>query len=113
MLLTIVLILFAMVSLAALEITLFRQLAKRDDRRRSERQALGRGLHRTRGSAPGPWTVPTRAVRPRSVVTPRTRGHMSRAVRPRESDRFNRDCDDIRAQPGSWRSRSRRRRRMG
>jgi hypothetical protein len=112
MLLTIVFILFAMVSLAALEITLFRQLAKRGDRRRSDRQALGR-LGRTRGSAPDPWTVPTRAARPRSVVMPRTRRDMSRAVRAREPDRSNRDCYDTRAQPGSQRSRSRRWRRMG
>ena len=113
MLLTIVFILFAMVSLAALEITLLRQLAKRDDRRGGDRQALGRGRDRTRGSTGSPWTVPTRAVRPRSVVTPRTRRHMSRAVPAREPDRSNHDSYDTRAQPGSRRSRSHRRRRMG
>jgi hypothetical protein len=91
MLLTVVLILFAMAALAALEITLFRRLAERDDRRDHDRQARRRRLGGTADSAPDPFTVPTRTVRPRFVGPPRARRHMSHAVRAHKPDRSHRD----------------------
>lgn len=110
MLLTIVLILFAIVALAALEITLFRQLAERDDRRRSDRHALGRGRGWTGGSAPDAWTP---AMPASFTVAPRKTRHMSRAARTREPGCPYPDPHDACDQAGSRRARSRHRRWMG
>jgi hypothetical protein len=65
MLLTVVLILFAMAALAALEITLFRRLGERDDRRRCDTRRYG-----TRDNASSQET-PTHG---HPLVQPRTTG---------------------------------------
>jgi serine protease DegQ len=73
MLLTIVFILFAMVALAALEIMLFWQLGKRDDRRRSGQRAPGHATNGRAGSAPHLRTVQSRETNVPSRDRPQAR----------------------------------------
>jgi serine protease DegQ len=79
MLLTIVVILFAMVALTALEIMLFWQLGARDDLRRSSQRALGRSSDAHAGSASDLGTLQSRETkvpphhRPRARWPPRMR----------------------------------------
>lgn len=110
MLLTVVLILFAIVALAALEITLFRRLAEREDRRRSDKQAFGRGRGWTEGSVSDAWTP---ALPASFTLAPRRPRRLKRAARTREPGCPYPDLHDACDQAGSRRARSRHRRWMG